>query len=50
MAGGIIRYGVQAGASFGRHDLVLRAGQMVDAGGEQPVLPFYGTLALNTRW
>jgi hypothetical protein len=50
MAGGIVRYGVQAGVSFGRHDLVLRAGQMVDVGGEKPVLPFYGTLALDTRW
>ena len=50
MSGGIIRYGVQAGASFGRHDLVLRAGQMVEVGGEKPMLPFYGTLALNTRW
>jgi len=50
MSGGIIRYGVQAGASFGRHDLVLRAGQMVEIGGETPMLPFYGTLALDTRW
>src|SRR5262245_65015046 len=48
--GGVIRYGVQAGASFGRHDLVLRVGQMVEAGGEKPLLPFYGTLALDTRW
>jgi hypothetical protein len=50
MSGGIIRYGVQAGASFGRHDLVLRAGQMIEIGGETPMLPFYGTLALDTRW
>jgi hypothetical protein len=50
MPGAIVRYGLQAGASFGRHDLVLRAGQMVEVGGEKPLLPFYGTLALNTRW
>ena len=24
--------------------------QMVEIGGEKPMLPFYGTLALNTRW
>jgi len=50
MSGGIIRYGLQAGASFGRHDLTLRAGQMVEVGGEKPMLPFYGTLSLDTRW
>lgn len=50
MPGAIVRYGLQAGASFGRHDLVLRAGQMVEVGGEKPILPFYGTLALDTRW
>src|SRR5262245_4265269 len=50
LAGGNIRYGLQVGASFGRYDLALRAGQMVDTGGEKPLLPFYGTLALDTRW
>ena len=50
MSGGNIRYGLQAGASFGRHDLVLRAGKMVDVGGAPPMLPFYGTLTLDTRW
>lgn len=50
LAGGLIRYGIQAGASFGRHDLVLRAGQLVEVGGEKPILPFYLTLALDTRW
>jgi len=50
MPGGNIRYGLQAGASFGRYDLVLRAGQLVDVGGAKPLLPFYGTLALDTRW
>ena len=48
--GGNIRAGLQAGASFGRHDLVLRAGKMVDVGGAPPMLPFYATLTLDTRW
>jgi hypothetical protein len=48
--GGNFRYGVQAGASFGRHDLVLRAGQLRDISGGSPLLPFYGTLSLDTRW
>jgi hypothetical protein len=30
--------------------VVLRAGQMVDVGGAEPMLPFYATLALDTRW
>jgi hypothetical protein len=47
---GNFRYGLQAGASIGRHDLVLRAGQLRTARGSKPLLPFYGTLAFNTRW
>jgi hypothetical protein len=50
LSGGLIRYGLQAGASFGRHDLVLRAGQMVEVSGDKPMLPFYGTLTFDTRW
>jgi hypothetical protein len=50
LAGANIRGGVQAGASFGRHDLVLRAGRMIDVGGAPPMLPFYGVLTFDTRW
>ena len=49
-AGGNYRYGAQAGVSFGRHDVVLRVGQLRDVAGEAPVLPFYGTLTFDTRW
>ncbi len=48
--GGNIRYGLQAGTSFSRYDIVLRIGQMRDTAGQPPLLPFYGTLALVTRW
>ena len=48
--GGVFRAGLQAGASFSRFDLVLRAGKLVDRGGNAPTLPFYATLALDTRW
>jgi len=50
MPGGNLRYGLQTGASFGRYDLVLRAGKMVDIGGAPPMLPFYGTLMVDVRW
>ena len=50
MPGGNIRFGLQAGASFGRYDLVLRAGKMVDVSGAPPMLPFYGTLTLDASW
>jgi hypothetical protein len=29
---------------------VLRVGQLRDAGGEQPMIPFYGTLTVDTRF
>jgi hypothetical protein len=48
--GGNIRSGLQTGASFGRYDLVLRLGKMVDVAGNEPMLPFYGTLTLDARW
>lgn len=50
LAGANIRGGLQVGASFGRHDLVLRAGRMIDIGGAPPMLPFYGMLTFDTRW
>jgi hypothetical protein len=48
--GGNIRGGLQGGVSFGRYDVVLRVGELRDTGGEPPLLPFYGTLAFDTRW
>jgi hypothetical protein len=49
-AGGNGRAGAQGGLSFGRYDVVLRAGLVRDVAGEAPLLPFYGTLAVNARW
>jgi hypothetical protein len=48
--GGNLRLGVQAGVSFSRFDLVLRAGKLRDLKGEGPMFPLYATLALDTRW
>jgi hypothetical protein len=49
-AGGNLRYGLQAGLTLGRYTATLRAGQLRDVSGGQPLLPFYGTLAVDTRW
>lgn len=48
--GGNYRVGAQIGASFGRYDLVLRAGQLREMYGRKPLFPLYGTLALVTSW
>jgi hypothetical protein len=48
--GGNHRVGAQVGASFGRHDLVLRAGQLREMYGHKPLFPIYGTLAFVTSW
>ena len=48
--GGNFRVGVQTGLSFGRYDLVLRVGELRDAGLEKPMLPLYGTLTFDMRW
>lgn len=48
--GGTFRAGAQAGASFGRIEVAVRAGILRDMDGAPPLLPFYGTLALTTRW
>lgn len=48
--GGNLRYGAQTGATFGRHELALRLGQLIDVAGEAPLLPFYGTVSFATRW
>lgn len=50
LPGGNLRYGLQSGASFGRYDVVVRAGQLVDLAGEAPLLPFYLTLTFDRRW
>jgi hypothetical protein len=48
--GGNFRAGLQAGLSFSRFDLALRLGGLRDLKGEGPTLPFYGTLAMTTRF
>jgi len=48
--GGNARAGLQGGVSFGRHDIILRIGEVRDTSGQPPLLPFYGTLAFDTRW
>jgi len=49
-AGGVIRYGAQAGVSLGRFDVVLRAGQPRDVKGKAFMLPAYATLGADMRW
>jgi hypothetical protein len=48
--GGNYRLGGQAGASFGRYELALRAGILRDMMGGQPMFPLYATLAFSTSW
>ena len=48
--GGNFRAGLQGGVSFGRYDLILRVGEVRAVDGSPPLLPFYGTLALDTHW
>jgi hypothetical protein len=48
--GSMLRAGLQGGVTLGRHDVILRAGRLVDTAGDPPLLPFYGTLTFNTRW
>ena len=48
--GGNYRLGAQGGVSFGRYDLVLRAGILRDMKGAPPLFPFYATLAFVTSW
>jgi hypothetical protein len=49
-SGGNYRLGAQAGASFGRYDLVLRAGILRDRVGDLPMFPLYATVAFVTSW
>lgn len=48
--GGNYRLGGQAGASFGRYELALRAGILRDMMGGQPMFPLCATLAFATSW
>ncbi len=48
--GGMFRYGIQGGVTFGDNDVVLRAGQQRDIAGELPLFPFYATLGYDRRW
>jgi hypothetical protein len=48
--GGNYRLGGQAGASFSRYELALRAGVLRDMMGGQPMFPLYATLAFSTSW
>jgi len=48
--GGNYRLGGQAGASFGRYDLVARAGVLRSMMGGAPMFPLYATLGLSTSW
>jgi hypothetical protein len=44
---GILRAGVQSGVTFGRYDLILRAGRLLD---DSQMIPIYATLAIDRRW
>ena len=48
--GGNLRYGLQGGVSFGRNDVILRAGRMQDVDGNPAMFPFYATLTYGARW
>ena len=49
-AGGTFRYGLQAGVSFGKNDIILRAGKLHAIDGQPTMFPFYGTLGYDRRW
>jgi hypothetical protein len=48
--GGNYRLGGQAGASFDRYELAVRAGILREMMGGLPMFPFYATLAVSTIW
>jgi hypothetical protein len=48
--GATLRAGLQGGVSVGRHDLILRAGRMINPTGDPPLVPIYATLAFDARW
>ncbi|HEX6913782.1 MAG TPA: hypothetical protein VF145_00990 [Chitinophagaceae bacterium] len=49
--GGNFYYGLQAGVSFGKHDLWLKAGKtLVEDFKTRPTVPFYGQLGYNLKF
>jgi len=48
--GGLFRFGVQGGVSFGSNDLTLRAGVLRDIVASPPLFPFYATVGYDRRW
>jgi hypothetical protein len=49
-AGGLLRFGLQGGVSFGGNDVILRAGMLRDIQGNPTMFPIYATLAYDRRW
>lgn len=50
-AGGNFYYGLQAGYSFGKHDITLRAGKVLSQDFETaPLVPWYGQMGYNFRF
>ena len=48
--GGNYRLGGQAGLSFSRLDVILRAGTLRDMQGNLPMFPYYATVAVAAAW
>ncbi len=48
--GGMFRAGLEGGITFGRYDVSLRAGRLVDTAGQPALFPWYATLGFDTRW
>jgi hypothetical protein len=49
--GGNVYYGLQAGVSFKKHDVYVRAGKMLSQDFKtQPLLPLYGQLGYNIKF
>ena len=49
--GGNFYYGIQAGVSFRKHDIYLRAGEMLTQDFKtKPLIPFYGQLGYNMKF
>ena len=48
--GGMLRAGLQGGVSFGRYDVILRSGRLMDIAGQPAMFPFYATLGFDMRW
>ncbi|SJZ84711.1 hypothetical protein SAMN04488128_1011834 [Chitinophaga eiseniae] len=49
--GGNFNYGLQGGVSFGRHDITLSGGGLLQEDfKKKPLLPFYLLLGYNYRW